>query len=121
MKPHEQKDFNARSVQWVGAALVIILVAIGVLLFFYQKHLVKDFGLVEEAPRLSPRAQKEFDSGEIRRNLELQQSQALNIYQWRNDEHSLAHVPVERAMREILRQGSTDPEALFPSGSRRGQ
>jgi hypothetical protein len=109
----EERDFPVRKIQWVAASLVILLILIGIGLLTFQNHLVAGFRQIEIWPSTTPRSQKEFESGEIRNQLQIEQLRNLQSYQNLETHEPWVQVPIERAMSFLLEKKSTDPRVLF--------
>jgi hypothetical protein len=87
-----------------GLSLVLLIVVVAAVSLLLQKKIAG--GDVHQPQRLgpSPRHQLEFESGEMARDLKSQQRQELDSYQWQDDKHRFAKIPVSRALELYLQK-----------------
>lgn len=113
MIPIEERDFPVRKIQWLAVSLVILLILIGIGLLSFQNHLTSGFHQIESWPSTTPRSQGEFESGQIRTQMQNEQRLRLRSYQGLDGHEPWVQVPIERAMDFMLEKKSTDPRVLF--------
>lgn len=114
----EEKDIQVRKVQWTAMGLVLSLGLIALALLAFHNRLVKNFHLIENWPRISPRGQSEFESGQIREQLQKEQEKTLFSYQGIQGRNAWVQVPLERAMNLVIEKKSTDPKLIYQSTQR---
>jgi hypothetical protein len=86
-----------------AASLLLLLVVIASMAFVFRRALNKNSKPVADRPTDSPRQQLEFESGNMARELKIIQRQELKSYQWVDDKHQFAKIPISRAMEIYLR------------------
>ena len=83
-------------------ALLLLGLAIGVLSWIYQVAVpIKTMQM--PAPFAQPRVVPSQDEVAERKRLAATQNQRLGTWQWANSDHTLVHIPIERAM-QLLAQ-----------------
>jgi hypothetical protein len=102
-QPHDRSRLHVRAILFSAGGVVCI-----VILAAFVAHLLTGArGLARSGPtETSPPTPHLLESDPVtdRNAYELQKQRELNSYGWTNDAHTLAHVPIERAMQLLEQQ-----------------
>ncbi|MGZ3743134.1 MAG: hypothetical protein ACXWRE_14745 [Pseudobdellovibrionaceae bacterium] len=118
MTAHETRDINTRKVQEAALSLIALLLILGGIIFFFQKHQVKNHLQKDSVPNHTPRNQREFEEGILRQQLEAPQLKSLKEYGGLDQSRAWVQVPLERAMRFMAEKKTSSSSLLFFHRSR---
>jgi hypothetical protein len=108
----EPAAIGTRGVVWSGlGALLLVAGAIAGLYATYTHAVpVK----APPAPRSFPQPRVDTQDTEKLQSLGAEQSKELETWRWANDQHTLAQIPIERAMQLLAQKGASAYDPLPP-------
>ena len=111
----ESSAVDLRAVTWPALAVLTLLVfAVGGLYAAYEFSLpVKTPAPTQTFP--APRVTTHENEITERRRLAAEQNQRLNTWRWADDQHTLVHVPINRAMQLLIAKGREAWSPLVPA------
>ncbi len=110
---YETTDANAKTIGYIGVAIVIAAIILPILLGWLYGHFERTAAkgpAVSEvmgkkgfdapnAPQLEPNAVESY------RNFRQSQREKLNDYGWVDKQKGVVHIPIEQAMQKLVKQG----------------
>ena len=109
----EKTDVNVRSVALIGAWIFIIVIATSALMIPYYRMVERRLSGASSLKTVSPAQNTpelsepllEIDSSEAWRQFRLVSLKKASAYGWVDKDKGIAHIPVDKAIDEMLRKG----------------
>jgi hypothetical protein len=111
---HEESDINVRAILGTGAALIVLAVVIGAVvwaLFAFLSNREAQGAMTEfplasgQAQRLPPEPRLQTDPREDLRALRQSEDNALQSYGWIDKDAGVVRIPIDQAMKLTLERG----------------
>jgi hypothetical protein len=117
---HEESDVNVRTIFWFGAGLALVALVLHVFLWWLQGFFATTSARSQtivypmaqsERDRLPPEPRLQDNPQQALRELRAKQQALLDGFAWVDKGAGVARIPIEEAMRTIVRRGLPTREA----------